>query len=168
MRTTPGRGFSAIIIILALLWLGQLGWLAWHFAPEALDLAQRLKLGSTTAVSPPADPFDRWLAELAHLLPADRTYIFVDCYETGNYAKMRYVLYPRRQLRLDPKATPALLFTMIQQEKVAFLILGGCNLDPHWHFLCKDQQTVFQTLPTAGPGLVLSVASNRIRGGFYD
>jgi len=165
MQATPERRFLAGIL---LLWLLQLGWLAWHFAPEALDVGRRLRHGHAMAAGQPPDPFDRWLAELARVLPADCTYILVDCYETGNYAKMRYVLYPRRQIRLDPKATPTLLFTTIAQEGAAFVILGGCHLAPQWQFIFQDRQTVFQTLTTAGPGLVLSVDSDRIIGGFYD
>ena len=165
MWATLGRRLLAGIL---LLWLIQLGWLAWHFAPETLDVGRRLLAGDTMAAVQSADPFDRWLAELARLLPSDSTYILVDCYETGNYAKMRYVLYPRRQLRLDPKTTPTLLFTTIKQEKAAFVILGGCNLDSHWHFIFQEKQAVFQTLPTTGPGTVFGVAPERLIGGFYD
>ncbi len=166
MGPTSWRRFSFTIKILFLLWLLQLAWLAWHFAPEAVALSQRL--WAADAARGQDESFDRWLAELTQLLPPTSTYILIDCYETGNYTRMRYHLYPRRQVRLDPKTSPAFLFTAIQQEQAAFVILGGCHLAPHWRYILQEPQGVFQTLPTAGSGLVLGVDPGRMVGGFYD
>lgn len=153
--------------LLLFLWLLQLAWLTWHFTPDGVDLAQRLGDKGSGAVRR-EDTLAKWLAELARLIPPDRTYIYVDCYETGDYTRLRYFLYPRRQVRLDPKTTPALLFTTIKEEGATFILLGGCNLDPHWQFLLKSDQRVFQTIFATGPGLVFGVDPNRLVGGFYD
>ncbi|MGQ9920397.1 MAG: hypothetical protein ACUVRZ_03600 [Desulfobacca sp.] len=165
MRATWEKGLLRGIL---LLWLLQLSWLTWHFTPEALELRRRLWSGPAEAASQPADPFAAWLADLTRLLPADSTYILLDCYETGNYARMRYTLYPRRQLRLDPKTSPSLLFTTIQKEGATFVIVGGCQRIPRWQGLFQEQQAVFQPLPTTGPGMIVRVAPDRIIGGFYD
>lgn len=154
--------------LLLSLWFVQLGWLAWHYASETLALGRRLLGDQTSTVSRPADAWDGRLTELAELIPPSATYILVDCYDTGNYARMRYVLHPRRQVRLDPKTTPALLFTEIKLEGATFLILGGCNLEPQWQFLFQGGHPLFQVESASGVGLVFRIDLAKLTGGFYD
>jgi hypothetical protein len=151
-----------------LLWLVQLGWLTWHFAPEALDLTQRLASGRTGEVVRQEDAYYRWLEEVKTLIPPGSTYIFVDCYEAGKDIAARYLLYPRKLVNLNPLATPSVLFEKINKEQAGYLVLRECNLYPQWQFLFQPDNPVFQPLPASGPGLVFRVDPYKVTGGFYD
>jgi hypothetical protein len=162
-----GHEISLLRAIL-ILWLVQLGWLAWHFAPEAVDLGQRLVRGRTGEAVRQEDVYYRWLQEIKTLLPPTSTYIFVDCYEAGKDIEARYFLYPRKMVTLNPLATPSVLFEEIKKEQAQYLVLRECNLYPHWQFLFQPGNSVFQALPESGPGMVFKVDPRRLTGGFYD
>ncbi len=162
-----GEKLSLWQIILGL-WLVQLGWLAWHFAPEAVDVTRRLAGGRTGEVVRQEDPYYRWLRELKEMLPPASTYIFVDCYEAGKDIEARYHLYPRKMVRLNPLATPSVLFEEINKEQAGYLILRECNLYPQWQFLFHPENSVFQALPESGAGMVFKVDPRQVTGGFYD
>jgi hypothetical protein len=150
------------------LWLVQLGWLTWHFAPEALDLTQRLVSGRIGEVVRQEDPYYQWLGEIKELLPPESTYIFVDCYEAARDIQTRYILYPRKMVTLNPLATPTVLFEEIKKERAEYLVLRECNLYPHWQFLFEPGNAVFQALPESGAGMVFRVEPHKVTGGFYD
>lgn len=154
--------------LLLLVWLAQLVWLAWHFSADFVDLAKRLASGRVGEAVRREEPDHLWLEELKTLMPPDSTYIFVDCYEAGNYLATRYRLHPRRMVILNPLATPTRLYDKIKQEQASFLVLRECNLYPQWQFLFGPEARVFQPLPTSGPGLVLRVDPGALTGGFYD
>jgi hypothetical protein len=157
--------FRRIILVL---WLGQLAWLAWHFAPKVVDLTQRLASGRTGEAVRQEDPFYAWLEEIKAMVPDTGTYIFVDCYEAGKDIQARYYLYPRKMVRLNPVTTPTVLFEEISKERAAFLVLRECNLYPQLQFLFQPETPVFQPLPESGPGMVFEVDPQRVTGGFYD
>jgi hypothetical protein len=154
--------------LILVLWLGQLAWLAWHFAPEVVDLTQRLASGRIGEVVRQEDSFYTWLGEIKARVPDNSTYIFVDCYEAGKDNQARYFLYPRKMVSLNPLATPTVLFEEIDKEGSSFLVLRECNLYPQWQFLFQPENQVFQALPVSGPGLVFKVDPQRVTGGFYD
>jgi hypothetical protein len=162
-----GKAISLIKVIFVL-WLVQLGWLAWHFAPEAFDLTRRLAGGRTGEAIRQEDHYHRWLEELKTLLPPESTYIFVDCYEAGKDIEARYLLYPRKMVNLNPLATPTVLFEEIKKERAGYLVLRECNLYPHWQFLFQPENKVFQVLPETGAGMVFKVDPRQLTGGFYD
>jgi hypothetical protein len=163
----PGLKIFLLRAIL-ILWVVQLGWLAWHFAPEAVDLSQRLVSGRAGDTVRQEDAYYQWLQEIKKLIPPDSTYIFVDCYEAGKDIEARYFLYPRKMVPLNPLATPSVLFEEIKKENAQFLVLRECNLYPQWQFLFQPENPVFQALPESGPGMVFKVDPQRLTGGFYD
>lgn len=163
----PGQKLSLWQVLLGL-WLLQLLWLGWHFAPEALDLTRRLAGGRVGEAVRREDAFYRWLQELKALMPPGSTYIFVDCYEAGKDIEARYLLYPRKMVPLNPLASPTVLFEEIVKEQADYLVLRECNLYPQWQFLFQPDNPVFQALPESGPGLVFKVNPRQITGGFYD
>jgi hypothetical protein len=150
------------------LWLLQLIWLAWHFAPEAWDIGCRLATCRTGEAVHREEAYYRWLKEIEALLPPTSTYIFVDCYEAGKDIEAGYILYPRKIVTMNPLATPAALFEEIKREGVEYLVLRECNLYPHWQFLFQPHNPVFHPLPVSGPGLVFKVDLQKLTGGFYD
>jgi hypothetical protein len=150
------------------LWVVQLGWLAWHFAPEVIDLSQRLVSGRAGESVRQEDVYYRWLQEIKTLLPPCSTFIFVDCYEAGKDIEARYFLYPRKMVLLNPLATPSVLFEEIKKEHADYLVLRECNLYPQWQFLFQPGNPVFQALPESGPGMIFRVDPQRLTGGFYD
>jgi hypothetical protein len=152
----------------AALWVLQLIWLAGHFAPEAGELLLRLRTaGAGPAQEAPA-PLETWLASLLEVIPATATYILVDCYETGDYAKMGYALYPRRQIRLDPKVSPTRLYEEIKEHGATFVVVGGCQLPPPWDLLWQPPHDLFRPLLTTGLGQVYQIDPGRLIAGFYD
>jgi hypothetical protein len=114
------------------------------------------------------DTYYRWLRELREILPPASPYIFVDCYESGKDIEARYLLYPRKMVRLNPLATPSVLFEEIKKEQAEYLILRECNLYSHWRFLFQPENLVFQAIPVSGPGMVFKVEVRQVIGGFYD
>jgi hypothetical protein len=157
-----------LLYLILFLWLGQLGWLVWHFAAEAGDLVHRLVSGRVGEAIRREDAFYCWLEEIREMLPAESTYIFVDCYEAGKDIQARYFLYPRKMVALNPLATPAVLFEEIKKERAEFLVLRECNLYSQWQFLFQPGNPFFRALPEAGAGMVFMVDHRRLTGGFYD
>jgi len=162
------RQNRALVKIIAGLWLLQLGWLAWHYAPEALEVTQRLASGEVGGAVRQEDAYYRWLGELAELLPPTATYIFIDRYEAGKYLETRYVLHPRRMVRLNPQVTPAFLYDRIVREQAEYLILPEGEASVTWKYVSQSDSHLFQALPTSGPGMVFRVNLRQVTGGFYD
>ncbi len=154
--------------MLLLGWLAQLGWLAWHFTPDLMDLTKRLASGRTGEAVRREGADYWWLEELKTLVPPQSTYIFVDCYEAGNYTLTRYILHPRKMVLLNPRATPTRLYETIKQEQADFLVLRECNLYPQWQFLKEPEAAGLHPLSTSGPGQVYRVEQAKLKGGFYD
>ena len=150
------------------LWLVQLIWLAWHFAPEAMDIGCRLATCRTGEAVRREEAYYRWLQEIQVLVPSSSTYIFVDCYEAGKDIEAGYILYPRKMVTMNPLATPTALFEKIKKEGAQYLILRECNLYPQWQFLFQPDNPVFHPLPVSRPGMVFKVDLQKLTGGFYD
>ncbi len=153
---------------LVLVWLLQVAWLAWHFTPDGRDLTRRLGAVLSGAGLEQEDPLETWLEEVARLLPPTSTYIFLDCYETGQYAKVRYRLHPREQVRLDPKTSPVFLFDRIQRRHATFVLVGGCQTELPWQSALGADQTLFRPLASSELGRVFAVDPAIVQGGFYD
>lgn len=158
----------SLFTIIVWLWIGQLGWLAWHFAPEVADLAGRLATGRVGEAIRQEDNSYRWFQELKKIIPPEGAYGFVDCYEAGIDIQARYHLYPRRLVRLKPTVTPSFLYERLHRAQANFLILRECNPSPYWRFLFNPKEPVFQPLPQSGAAAAFTVDARRLIGGFYD
>jgi hypothetical protein len=149
------------------LWILQVIWLGWYFAPEVQDLAWRLAHQRTGVAIRREDSFYRWLLVLAAIIPPRDTYIFLDNYEAGKEIEARYHLIPRRHVLLPPEVPPGFLFYALRQEKASFLIIR--EGDSPWESIeAVKESPAFHLLPVPGPGLVFRVDHQRLRGGFYD
>ena len=154
-------------LILAL-WFVQLVWLAWHFAPEAVDLGRRIATCRAGEAVRQEEAYYRWLKELEAVMPQSSAYIFVDCYEAGKDIEAGYILYPRKIVTVNPMATPTVLFEEIKKREARYLVLRECNLYPQWQFLFQPDNPVFHPLPVSGPGMIFQVDLQKLKGGFYD
>jgi hypothetical protein len=159
---------NRIVRVITILWLLQVGWLGWWFAPEAQDIAVRLGNGQIGEAIRSNDPFFQWMAELRTIIPPWATYVWVDCYEAGQDIVARYSLYPRRFERALPTTTPSVLFDLLVRHQASFLIVRDCNLPSFLNYLENPQNPALVRLPIAGPGLVYRVDYPRLIGGFYD
>ena len=149
------------------LWILQIIWLAWYFAPEARDLAWRVAGEHTGAAIRQEDPFYRWLMTLAPIIPPRAAYVFIDNYEAGKEIVARYHLAPRRHILLTPDTPPSFLFYILRQEKASYLILR--EGDKPWASRQAVQESpAFHRLPVPGPGLVYRVDYSKLLGRFYD
>lgn len=149
------------------LWILQVIWLGWYFAPEARELVWRLARQHTGAAIRQEDSFYRWLLALAAIIPPRDTYIFLDNYEAGKEIEARYHLTPRRHVLLPPEVSPNFLFYTLSQEKASFLIIR--EGDKSWESIdAVKESAAFRLLPVPGPGLVFRVDRERLLGGFYD
>jgi hypothetical protein len=166
-RDYPGGHFWPLTIILTL-WLIQIVWLGWRFAPEGADLARRLIQGQIGAAVRQEQPFFQGLAELEKIIPASTTYVFLDRYEDGKEIQVRYILYPRRQVLLPPHINPSTLFDCLVREQAAYLILRKDMQPLALKFLEPDSHPVFRGVSISGLGTVYRVQHHRLVGGFYD
>jgi hypothetical protein len=159
---------NKIIHITTILWLLQVGWLGWWFAPEAKDIAVRLANGQIGESIRRHDPFFQWMEVLKTIIPHCATYVLVDCYEAGQDIVARYSLYPRRFERALPTTTPSVLFDLLAREQASFLLVRECNLPSSLNYLENRQNPAIVRLPISGPGLVYRVDYPRLIGGYYD
>jgi hypothetical protein len=159
---------SFLIRIISALWMVQLVWLGWHFAPEAADLGCRLATCRVGEAVRQEESYYAWLEKVKTIMPAKSTFIFVDCYEAGKDIEAGYILYPRKIVTMNPMATPTALFEEIKEEGAEYLILRECNLYPQWQFLFQPDNPVFRRVEVPGPGLVFKVDLQKLTGGFYD
>ncbi len=151
-----------------LLWGLNVLWIGWHFGPEAGDLARRLARGEWGATIRQEDPFYRWLASLAPLIPEGATYIFLDNYEAGKEIEARYFLAPRRHLLLPPEVDPSFLFYALHQNQASFLIIRDRTLPLGPGAAAALRSTAVHELPLPGPGRVFRVDPAPLGWGFYD
>lgn len=157
-----------LIRLILLLWGLQVLWLGWHFGPEAGDLARRISQGDVGATIRQADPFYRWIASLAPLIPPGASYVFLDNYEAGKEIEARYFLAPRRHFLLRPEVPPGFLFYALHQNQAAFLIIRD-RAEP----LGPGTQAALQSpavkeIPLPGSGRVFRVDAAALGWGFYD
>ncbi|MBW1917747.1 MAG: hypothetical protein JRI57_06960 [Deltaproteobacteria bacterium] len=166
-RNYGSRGGWAVITILAL-WLAQIGWLGWRFAPEGRDLVQRLLAGQVGAAVRQQEPFFQGLTEIQEIIPASATYVFLDKYEAGKENEVRYLLYPRRHVLLPPHITPTPLFNRLIREQAAYLIVRGDMPPAAQYYLNNPSHPGFQSLLETSAGAVYRVRSQLLVRGYYD
>lgn len=154
--------------VLLALWGLQIIWLAWHFAPEARDLAIRLAQRDVGAAIRREDPLYRWARDLATLIPPDAAYVFLDDYEAGKEIEIRYYLTPRRHLLLSPEAPASFLFYALHQDDASFLLIRGRDKPLGPGALAATRSPAVQAEELPGPGLVYRVDPSRLHWGFYD
>ncbi len=154
--------------ILGLLWLGQLAYLSWHFAPETVTLVQDLAAGRWGGGPAAAEPLAQEAEKLAALLPPTATYLFLDYYEAARDIKIRYLLYPRRQVRLEPRVTPTRLYAEIKRRQAEYLVLPRQVVFLGLDFLFSPEPEPFRPLTGDLDALVFQVEPQRLRGTFYD
>lgn len=157
-----------IWVMVLLGWLGQGGWLLWHFAPETKDLIQRLATGTGGEAVRAEDPVAREAKLLACLIPPTATYLYLDHYESGRYLPLRYLLHPRRQVRLDPSLTPSRLYAELQRHQAEFVVLAADTTYPWLDFLFGATPGPFERLWEAAPAVVFRVRLEQVRHPFYD
>ncbi|MDD2900885.1 MAG: hypothetical protein PHU44_00450 [Syntrophales bacterium] len=149
------------------LWMLQIIWLAWYFAPEARDLAWRVADQRTGAAMRQEDPLYHWLLAVAPIIPPQSTYVFVDNYEAGKEIEARYHLAPRRHILLTPGTPPSFLFYTLHNDQASFLLVR--EGDKPWVSRKAVQESpAFHRLAVPGPGLVYRVDYRKLSGRFYD
>jgi len=150
------------------LWLVQVAWLGWWFAPEAADLGRRLLSGQVGPVIQQQDPFVQWLASLAAVIPPEAAYLFADRYEAGKDIIARYHLYPRTFHRFNPEVPPSFLFSTIARTGATFLIIRDWEVPPAWDFLADGINPGFKAVPGLEPAWVFRLDPRQLVGGYYD
>ncbi len=150
------------------IWGLQIIWLGWHFAPEARDLAWRVAQRQVGTAIRQEDPFFKWFAALATLIPPHATYVFLDDYEAGKEIQARYVLSPRRHILLPPEVPASYLFYTLRREKATFLIIRNQENGPAPAARVAAHCPALKPVPLPGPGLVFRVDYSRLTGDFYD
>lgn len=151
-----------------LLWVVQLIWLAWYFAPEVKELAERGTQGRLGAALRQEDPFYLWLHDLAKIMPPGATYVFLDGYEAGKEIEARYHLTPRKHVLLSPEVPPSFLFHAVRREKATYVIIRDKEKLLGPGVQAALESPAFQQVEVPGPGLALRVDYTRVRGEFYD
>jgi hypothetical protein len=159
---------SSLTRALLVLWGLQIIWLAWHFAPEAGDLARRLAHRDVGAAIRQEDPLYRWTTALKAVIPESAAYVFLDDYAAGKEIQVRYALVPRRHLLLSAKVTASFLFYTLHQEHAGFLLIRESPGPLGPGAQAASHSPAFQPLNLPGPGQVFRVDSGRLGWGFYD
>ena len=149
-------------------WGVQLIWLAWHFTPEARDLARRIALGEVGAAVRQEDPLYLWSASLSAVIPPDAAYVFVDNYEAGKEIEISYYLAPRRHILVSPESPAAFLFHTLHEEQAAYLIVRDQQKPPGSGVQAAVRCQAVLPLKIQGPGQAYRVDYLRFHWGFYD
>jgi hypothetical protein len=153
---------------LLVLWGLQIIWLAWHFAPEAGDLARRLAHRDVGVAIRQEDPLYRWTTALKAVIPESAAYVFLDDYAAGKEIQVRYELAPRRHILLPPKVPASFLFYALHQEHAAFLLIRESPAPLGPGAQAALHSPAFHPVNLPGPGLVFRVDASRLGWGFYD
>ncbi len=165
----PGGNWrSWLLRLVLLLWGVQVAFLFWSLGPEVGDLSRRLAEGKVGQAVRQADPFCRWLAALAQVMPPEASYIFLDDYEAGKEIEARYHLAPRRHLLLSPGVPASFLFYALRQEKASFLIIRDRARPLGPGARAALASPALQPLDLPGPGLIFGVDFQKLHGDFYD
>jgi len=155
--------------VVLLLWGLQGGWLVWHYAPDAADLAGRLSQGAWGQAVRQEDPFCRWLAEVSRALPPQAVYLFLDDYEAGKEIEARYHLYPRHHHLISLETPPSFLFYWLRRENATGLVIRRYRDHALGPGLGAALQTpALKLLSLSDHGLIFQVDPTRLQGAFYD
>ena len=154
--------------LVLVVFLLQLGWLAWYLKDDIRDLARRTWRHSWGTAVREEDPFYRWVTELNRAIPPQATYVFLDNYEAGKEVEARYHLFPRRHLLLLPESPPSLLFYTLKQNQVSYIFVRDPRTRQGTGLKAALALGAAKPLNLPGPGLVYQVDPQRIKGGFYD
>jgi len=166
---TTGKTWRLWLVRLLLaLWGLQVGWLIWHFGPEAADLRRRLARGGVGAAVRQEDPLYRWATLLKNVIPEDAAYVFLDDYAAGKEIEVRYHLAPRRHILLSPEVPASFLFYALHQEHATFLIVRQTRKPLGPGTQAALHSPAFHRVKLPGPGLVFRVDANLLGWGFYD
>jgi hypothetical protein len=157
-----------LVRLVLALWGLQLGWLIWHFAPEAGDMFQRLARRDVGVAIRQEDPLYRWADRLKTVIPEHSAYVFLDDYAAGKEIEVRYSLAPRRHILLSPSVPAGFLFYALHQEQAGFLIIRESAKPLGNGAWAARHSPAFQPLDLPGPGQVFRVEADRLGWGFYD
>ena len=138
---------------LLVLWGLQIIWLAWHFAPEARDLARRAARGSLGGAIRQEEPLYRWATALQAVIPESATYVFLGHYAAGKEIEVRYYLTPRRHILWSPEVPAGFLFYVLHQEHAAFLLIRESPKPLGPGAQAALHSPAFQPVNLPGPGL---------------
>jgi hypothetical protein len=163
-----GPGPSWLLRVVLVVFVLQLGWLAWQLRGDILDLAGRTWGHSWGTAVREEDPFYRWVIGLNRAIPPGVTYVFLDNYEAGKEVEARYHLFPRHHLLLLPESPPSLLFYTLKQDQASYILVRDAKLATGPGLKAAQDLGAARPLPLPGPGLVFQVDPQRIKGGFYD
>ncbi len=150
------------------LWVVQLLWLTWHFAPEAADLGKRLGLRTWGQAIRLEDPFYQWVARVKETVPPHAAYVFLDRYEAGKEIEARYHLYPRRHVLLRPQVPPGFLYFELRRHRASYLLIRDPEQPVNPDTRAALLPPAFVPVKLPGPGLVFRVDYRLISGDFYD
>lgn len=159
---------SWLIKVILLLWGVQIIWLAWHFAPEARDVAQRMASGEVGAAVRREDPIYLWSRGLSLLIPPHATYVLVDNYEAGKEIEIAYYLAPRRHILMPPEVPAPFLFYALHEEQASFLVVRDQQDSPGPGVQAAADSQAAQPVELPGPGRVYRIDYRRLHWGFYD
>jgi hypothetical protein len=171
MPQLPPENFSRphwLLRLILILFVCQLGWLAWQFRGDFADLAHRSLSGAWGNAVREEDPFYRWVAEINRAIPPNITYVFLDNYEVGKEVEARYHLFPRRHLLLLPQAPPSLLFYFLKQNQVSYILVRDPAQASGSGLKAVLELGAARQMDMPGPGLAYQVDARLIKGGFYD
>jgi hypothetical protein len=161
-------GLHWLLRLALVLFVLQLGWLAWQLRDDCRDLAQRLWRHSWGTAVRQEDPFYRWLVQLKEAVPPQATYVFLDNYEAGKEVEARYHLFPRRHLLLLPDSPPSLLFYTLKQNQATYIFVRDPKPPLGSGLQAALTLEAAKPLHIPGPGLVFHVDPRLLKGGFYD
>ena len=166
---TPAKTWRFWLVGLVLgLWGLQVLWLAWHFGPEAADLARRAARGDVGNAIRQEEPLYRWATALKAVIPEHATYVFLDDYAAGKEIEVRYEMAPRRHLLLSPEVPASFLFYTLHQERAGFLLIRQSQNPLGPGARAALHSPAFHPINLPGPGLVFRVDADRLGWGFYD
>jgi len=158
----------SFVQVVLFLWLIQIIWLTWHFAPEAGDAGKRLLHGSWGQAVWGQNPFYRWLEALKEVIPPQAAYLFLDRYEAGKEIEARYHLYPRRHTLLVPQAPSSFLYFDLRRYQTSVVLIRDPKQPTAPSSHAAMGSPAFCPLKFPGSGLVFKVDYRLITGDFYD